>query len=120
MGYASGLSTAGRALGIVAGGVTAALWVAIIWFPVGGFMLEGIGVAAGAMMAALGLVAAIGSWHGHAAVVFLCFVFSFFGVGTFALNVVDHWFRIFGVLDLLLALASGMIWYAARAAKKQG
>ena len=108
------LSTAGRALGLVAGGITAALWVTIIWLPVGGFMLEGIGVAVGALLAAVGLVAAIASWHGHAVVVFFCFVVSFFGVGAFALNV-DHWFRIFGLLDLLLALASGMIWYARQA-----
>lgn len=101
-------------LGIVSGGVMASLWVAVIWFPVGGFMLEGINVLVGAFMALLALVAAIASWHGHAGVVFACFVGSFFGVGTFALNV-NHWFRIFGVLDLLLLLASVMIWYSARA-----
>lgn len=107
------LRLAGRAIGLLAGGATAALWVAIIWFPVGDFMLEGLGVAVGAFMALFGLVAAIASWHGHAGIVFVCFVASFFGVGAFALNV-DHWFRIFGVLDLLLLLASAMIWYSAR------
>ena len=112
------LGPIGRALGMLAGGITAALWVTIIWVPVGGFSLEGIGVAVGAMMAAIGLVAAIASSHGHAAVVFACFVLSFFGVGTFALNV-NHWFRIFGVLDLLLLLASAMIWFAARSAEKK-
>lgn len=112
------LTNGGRALGIVAGGITAALWIAIIWFPVGGFMLEGIGVATGALMAVLGLVAAIASWHGHAAVVFGCFVASFFGIGAFALNV-DHWFRIFGILDLALLLASAMIWYAAKFGETQ-
>ena len=112
------LGPIGRTLGMLAGGVTAALWVTIIWVPVGGFSLEGIGVAVGVMMAAFGLVAAIASWHGHAVVVFACFVLSFFGVGTFALNV-DHWFRVFGVLDLLLLLASAMIWFAARATEKK-
>jgi hypothetical protein len=107
-------SIAGRAVGMLAGGVTAALWIAIVWFPIGGFRLEGIGVAVGAMLAAFGLIAAIASWHGHATVVFVCFVASFFGVGAFALNV-NHWFRIFGVLDLLLLAASAMIWFAARA-----
>jgi len=108
-----GLSVGGRALGILAGGAMTALWVAVIWFPVGGFMLEGINVPVGAFMALLALVAAIASWHGHAPVVFFCFVGSFFGVGTFALNV-NNWFRIFGILDLLLLLASVMIWYSAR------
>ena len=107
------LGQSGRAIGIVAGGATAALWVAIIWFPVGGFQLEGIGVAVGALMAAIGLVAAIASFHGHAMVMFSCFVLSFFGIGTFSLNV-NNWFRIFGILDLLLLLASAMIWYASR------
>jgi hypothetical protein len=111
-------SIAGRAIGILAGGISAALWVAIIWFPVGGFMLDGIGVAVGAMLALFGLIAAIASWHGHATVVFVCFVASFFGVGAFALNV-NHWFRIFGVLDLLLLVASAMIWFAARTPEKK-
>ncbi len=107
------LRIAGRSIGLLAGAATAALWVAIIWFPVGGFMLEGIGVVVGTFMALLGLVAAIASYQGHPGIVFACFVVSFFGIGTFALNV-DHWFRFFGVLDLLLCLASVMIWYSAR------
>ena len=102
---------------MLAGGATAALWVTLIYVEVDGFRLDGIGVAVGAMMALFGLFAAIASWHGHATVVFVCFVASFFGVGAFALNV-DHWFRIFGVLDLLLLAASAMIWYAARAPAK--
>lgn len=107
----------GRSIGMLAGGVTAVLWVAIIWFPVAGFMLDGIGVAVGALMAAFGLVVAIASYHGHAAVIFVCFVASFFGVGAFSLNV-DHWFRIFGVLDLLMFVASVMIWYPTRGTKE--
>jgi hypothetical protein len=111
------LLLAGRAIGILAGGVTAALWVAVIWFPVGGFMLEGIGVVVGGFMALFGLVAAIASFHGQAPVIFVCFVASFFGVGAFALNV-DHWFRVFGALDLLLLAASVMIWVSARRNKE--
>jgi hypothetical protein len=113
------LSIAGRVIGLIAGGATAALWVAIIWFPVGGFMLEGgsgiggIAVAYALFAAMIGLVAAIASWHGHAAVIFVCFVLSFFGVGAFSLNV-DHWFRIFGILDLFLLVASVMIFVSAR------
>ena len=108
-------SIAGRAVGMLAGGATAALWVALIWgIEIQGFSLEGIGVAVGAMLAIFGLVAAIASRYGHATVVFVCFVASFFGVGSFALNV-DNWFRIFGVLDLLLLAASAMIWVGAKA-----
>lgn len=107
------LSIIGRSIGLLAGAVTAVLWVAIIWFPVGGFMLEGIGVVVGGFMALFALVAAIASFHAHAPVVFVCFVASFFGVGAFALNV-DHWFRVFGLLDLLLLIASALIWYSAK------
>lgn len=110
------LAQAGRFLGMAAGGITAALWIAIIWFPVGGLMLEGINVVVGASMAFFALVAAIAAWHRHAAVVFGCFVLSFFGVGTFALNVADHWFRIFGVLDLLMFVSSALLWWAPRRA----
>jgi hypothetical protein len=107
------ISNAGRAVGVLAGGAASVLWIAIIWFPVAGFMLQGIGVVVGGFMALFSLVAAIGAYHGHAPVVFVCFVASFFGVGAFSLNV-DHWFRVFGVLDLLLLVSSAMIWYSAR------
>jgi hypothetical protein len=111
------LAMAGRGIGMLAGGVMAMLWVAVIWFPVGGFTLEGYNVAVGAVMAAIGLTAAIASWHGHATVIFFCFVLSFFGIGTFALNV-DNWFRIFGILPLLLCAASVMIWYSRHLQRK--
>lgn len=113
------LSNAGRALGMLAGGASAVLWVSVIWFPVGGFMLEGgsvmggIAVAYSLFSAMIALVAAIASWHRHAFVMFVCFVLSFFGVGAFSLNV-NNWFRIFGILDLLLLAASAMIWASAR------
>ena len=107
------LSIAGRAIGILAGGIATALWIAIMWFPIAGFMLDGIGVAVGGFMALFALVAAIGAYHGHAIVVFVCFVASFFGVGAFALNV-DHWFRVFGVLDLLLLISAVLIWLSVR------
>lgn len=103
----------GRVIGILSGGSIAALWVAVIWFPVGGFMLEGVAVPFGALMAIVGLVAAIASWHGHAAIVFACFVASFFGVGARALNA-ETWFRVFGLLDLSLLLAAALLWTAAR------
>jgi hypothetical protein len=108
------LRTTGRLIGMLAGGITAALWVYLIWIPIGDFMLDSvIGVVVGGLMGLFGLVAAIAAYHGHATVLFFCFVGSFFGVGAFALNV-DNWFRIFGILDLLLLLASVMIWYSAR------
>ena len=107
------LKLAGQAIGIVAGGATAALWILVIYVEIGGFMLEGYGAVVGAFMALFGMVAAIASFHGHAGVVFVCFVASFFGVGAFALNV-DHWFRIFGILDLALLAASVMIWLSTR------
>lgn len=108
------LSIAGRAIGVLAGGAATVLWIAIMWFPVDEFMLDGIGVVVGGFMALFALVAAIGAYHGHAFVIFVCFVASFFGVGAFALNV-DHWFRVFGVLDLLLLMSAVLIWLSARA-----
>lgn len=113
------LSNAGRAIGVLAGGVSAALWVAVIWFPVGGFMLEGVSVVVGIFMTLFSLVAAIAAFHRHATVIFVCFVALFFGVGAFSLNV-DHWFRIFGLLDLLLFAASVMIWYSERGDREIG
>lgn len=107
------LSGAGSAIGMMAGALLAVLWISIIWFPVGGLMLEGVSVVVGGFMALFALVAAIAAWHRHAVVIFVCFIASFFGVGSFALNV-DHWFSIFGILDLALLLSSVLIWLAAR------
>ncbi len=112
------MTTIGRGIGMLAGGITAALWIFPIWVETGGLRFEGISVVVAVFMAALGLVAAIASWHGHATVIFFCFVLSFFGIGTFALNV-DNWFRIFGVLDLMLFAASAMIWYSRRTGKPE-
>jgi hypothetical protein len=113
------LATAGRILGMIAGGVSAMLWMYVIWVPIGDFMLEGAtGVAYGFVMALLGIVAAIAAFHGHYTVLFFCFVVSFFGVGAFSLNV-DHWFRIFGILDLILLAASAMIWFSARGRRRK-
>lgn len=103
------LTIAGRGIGFLAGTVSAVLWISIMWFEVGGFKLAGFAVAWGAFMALVSLVAAIAAYQGQAGVVFLGFVVSFFGVGWFSLNV-QNWFRIFGILDLLLLLSSVMIW----------
>ena len=107
------LSLAGRGIGFLAGTASAVLWISIMWFEVGGFKLTGFSVAWGAFMALVSLVAAIAAWQGQAGIVFAAFVLSFFGVGWFSLNVLN-WFRIFGVLDLLLLLSSVMIWASRR------
>lgn len=107
------LRLAGRGIGFVAGAVAAVLWISIMWFEIGGFKLEGFAVGWGAFMALVSLVAAVAAWNGHAGIVFLGFVVLFFGVGWFSLNV-ENWFRIFGLLDLFLLLASVMIWVSAR------
>jgi hypothetical protein len=108
----------GRGIGMLAGGITAMLWISIIWFPIEGFMLEGYGVAFGAVMAIIGIVVAIAAFHGHTTVMFFGFVTSFFGTGAFALNV-QNWFRAFGILDLFMLLASVMIWASTRKGREE-
>ena len=107
------LAIAGRGIGFLAASVLAVLWISIMWFEIDGFKLEGFSVAWGAFMALVALVGAIAAWQGHAGILFLAFVVSFFGVGWFSLNV-ENWFRAFGVLDLLLLLASVMLWVSKR------
>jgi hypothetical protein len=108
----------GRIAGMLAGGVTAVLWLAVIWFPVGGMQLEGYAVGYALGLVVVALVSAISSFHGHAGIVFLCFVIQFFGVGTRAINA-GTWFQLFGILNLLLLLASVMLWTANRRKEPQ-
>jgi hypothetical protein len=104
----------GRALGLVCSAGLAGAWAFAMWVPSGGLTLEGIGGFGGALMSlVLAVFAGIASVYGHATVIALAFLASFFPIGV-SLLPRDHWLQWAGWLDLGLLVAAVLIWAARR------
>ena len=99
---------AGRGLGAVSGALVAILWTFALWMPDSGMALTGISFVVGLLMALLGLFAVIAAVHGHAIVLVVLFVASFFPVG-FALMGSDHWLAWAARLDVCYLVAALLI-----------
>jgi hypothetical protein len=103
----------GRGLGLVCASGLAAAWAFALWVPSGGLTLEGLGGVGGALMSlVLAVFAGIASVHGHAVVVVLAFLASFFPIGL-SLMPTDHWLQWAGWLDLGLLVAA-VLMFATR------
>ena len=88
----------------------AAAWAFALWVPSGGLTLDGIGGVGGALMSlVLAVFAGIAAVHGHAVVIALVFLASFFPIGV-SLLPRDHWLQAAGWLDLGLLVAAVLIW----------
>jgi hypothetical protein len=103
----------GRALGALSGAVTSILWMYAIWFPSPEISMQGVGVAVAWLMAILAVFAIIASVKGHHVVLFVAFLASFLPVGAMLLYARD-WPRWIGVLNLVLLVASVLLWQGAR------
>ena len=103
------LNTIGRGLGALCGAALAVIWASVFWVPAAGLTLPGTSAVGALMFAAFALFATIASVRGHATVVVLLFLASFFPVGASLLRV-DHWLRIVGWLDVGLSLAAALLW----------
>jgi drug/metabolite transporter (DMT)-like permease len=77
--------------------------------PAAGLTLPGSSAVGALMFAAFALFATIASVRGHATVVVLLFLASFFPVGASWIRL-DHWLRIVGWLDVGLAVAGALLW----------
>ncbi len=98
-----------RALGALCGAALAVIWASTFWVPAVGLTLPGTSAVGALMFAAFALFAVIASVRGHATVVVLLFLASFFPVGASLIRI-DHWLRIVGWLDLGLLVASALLW----------
>jgi hypothetical protein len=105
----------GRALGLGCGATLAAIWALVLWVPSDGFSVEGVNVVGGLMFLVLAVFGAIASVHGHAVVIALVFLASFFPIGV-SLLPRDHWLHWVGWLDLGLLLAALLILATSRRA----
>ena len=103
------LNTSARALGALCGGVLAVVWAFTLWVPAAGLHLAGVSVVVALMLTLFGLFAAIAAVRGHAAVIVLLFIASFFPIGASLLRV-DHWLHWVGWVDLGLLVAAVALW----------
>ena len=110
---AKAINWLGRALGLVCAAAAAGAWAFALWVPSAGLNLSGISVVTALLLVAFALFAGIGAARGHAVVVALFFLASFFPVGVFLLPT-DHWLKWVGWVDLGLLAATVLIWVTAR------
>ena len=103
------VNTIGRALGALCGAALAVIWAFTFWVPAAGLTLQGTSAIGALMFTVFALFATIASVRGHATVVVLLFLASFFPVGASLIRI-DHWLRIIGWLDVGLLVAAVLLW----------
>jgi hypothetical protein len=103
----------GRGLGVLCAAALALAWAFALWVPSAGLPSSGVNVVAALAFLAFAVFAGIASAYGHAVVVVLLFLASFFPVGA-ALMTAQHWLRWVGWGDLGLLAAAVLMWASAR------
>jgi ABC-type glycerol-3-phosphate transport system permease component len=109
----------GRAVGVACSAALAGVWAFVLWVPAAGLTVTGISVVTALLLIVLAVVAGVAAFHGHALLLALLFLASFFPIGAFLLPT-DHWLRWVGWLDLGLLVAAVLIWLTARRAVAAG
>jgi hypothetical protein len=102
---------------MVAGLALGGAWAFALWVPTSGLTLSGVSFVTALLLVVFAVFAAVASAYGHAVVVVLLFLASFFPVGAFLLSA-DHWLRFAGFGDLALLAAAVLMWATARVAKQ--
>lgn len=105
----------GRGLGVVCAALIASAWAVALWVPAAGLTPTGISVITALLLVVLAIFAGIAAVHGHAVVLALLFLASFFPVGAFVMPT-DHWLKWVGWLDLGLLVAAVVLWLTSRRA----
>jgi hypothetical protein len=103
----------GRGLGVFCAALLASAWAVALWVPAAGLTPTGISVITALLLVVFAVFAGIAAVHGHALVLALLFLASFFPVGAFVMPT-DHWLKWVGWLDLGLLAAAVIIWLTAR------
>ena len=106
---AKAINWLGRALGILCSAALASAWAYVLWVPSAGLTLENFNVVTALFFVILAIFAGIAAAHGHAAVVALAFLASFFPIGV-SLLPRDHWLQWVGWLDVGLLVSAVLIW----------
>jgi hypothetical protein len=103
----------GRILGMLCAAALAVAWAFALWVPAAGLSLSGVSVIMALALVAFAVFAGIASAYGHAVVVVLFFLASFFPIGAFLMQA-DHWLKWVGWGDLGLLAAAILMWATAR------
>jgi hypothetical protein len=106
---AKGINWLGRLVGLVCAAALASAWAYVLWVPSAGLTLANLNVVTALVFVAFAVFAGIAAVHGHALVIALLFVASFFPIGV-SLLPRDHWLQWVGWLDLGLLVSAVLIW----------
>ena len=104
-----------RGLGVVCALALAMAWAFALWVPTAGLTLSGVSVIMALLLVAFALFAGIASAYGHAVVVTLFFLASFFPIGAFLMSA-QHWLHWVGWIDLGLLASAALMRATARSA----
>jgi hypothetical protein len=105
---AKAINWLGRAVGLLCAAGVAVAWSVALWVPAAGLTPTGISVVTALVLVALAVFAGIAAAYGHAVVLALLFLASFFPVGAFLMPT-DHWLKWVGWADLGLLVAAVLI-----------
>jgi hypothetical protein len=105
----------GRGLGMACAASLASAWAFVLWVPAAGLTIAGTSVVTALLLVAFAVFAGIAAAHGHAVVLTLMFLASFFPVGAFLMPT-DHWLKWVGFIDLGLLVAAVLVWTSSRRA----
>jgi hypothetical protein len=109
---AKAINWLGRILGMLCAAALAVVWAYTLWVPAAGLSLSGVSVIMALALVAFAVFAGIASAYGHAVVLVLFFLASFFPIGAFLMGA-DHWLKWVGWGDLGLLVAAILTWATA-------
>ncbi len=110
---AKAINFIGRILGMLCAAALAIAWAYTLWVPAANLSLSGVSVIMALALVAFAVFAGIASAYGHAVVLVLFFLASFFPIGAFLMGT-DHWLKWVGWGDLGLLGAAILMWATAR------
>ena len=99
----------GKYTGMLSGIGSCAAWTFAMWTPTPPLPLIGFAFFVALLMALIGILAAIASFHGHGIALIVLFFASFFPIGLFMLDE-PSWMRVIGFLNLGYLIAGLVAW----------
>jgi hypothetical protein len=103
-----GIHWLGRIVGVCCAAGLASAWAYVLWVPSSGLTLANLNVVTALFFVVLAVFAGVAAVHGHALVIALAFLASFFPIGV-SLMARDHWLQWVGWLDLGLLVSAVLI-----------
>ena len=99
----------GKCTGMLTGVGSCAFWTFAMWTPTPPLPLIGFAFFVAMLMAIIGIIAIIASYHGHGIALIVLFFASFFPIGLFMLDE-PSWMRVIGFLNLGYLIAGLVAW----------